>query len=85
MTDAELMDLLKVPDQERPELLHELHAWSRSVLPGPNAYAIQAAVMWQMRKHAPYQTVLGITSSEYRQAMVDNDAMGFDPTGLPST
>jgi hypothetical protein len=47
-TDAELMDLLKVPDEDRPQLLRELHAWSRSVLPGPGTYAVKAALMAAM-------------------------------------
>lgn len=46
MTDQEIFDALGVPEDRREQLADWLHAWSRATLPGPNAYAINAAVFW---------------------------------------
>lgn len=52
LTDSEIFDVLGVPDVERPELARELHARARSVLYGPNAYAVLATLLWQLRRRA---------------------------------
>lgn len=51
MTDDELFDSLAVPEDRRVELAARLHAWSRATLPGPNLYAINAAVFWNVLRH----------------------------------
>jgi len=50
MTDEEIFDAIGVPEDRRVELAALLHAWARTVIPGPVNYAIAAVVFWhQMR------------------------------------
>lgn len=54
MTDEEIFDSLSVPADRREELRNWLHAWSRANPPGPNMYAITAAVFWNvLRMNTP--------------------------------
>lgn len=50
MTDEEIFDAIGVPPDRRAELAALLHAWARSVIPGPCNYAVAVVVFWhQMR------------------------------------
>ena len=53
MTDEEIFDSLGVPAVRREQLAAWLHAWSRANLPGPNMYAVTAAVFWNVLKRTP--------------------------------
>ncbi|MBB5167151.1 hypothetical protein [Mycobacterium sp. AZCC_0083] len=53
MTDTMIMDALQIPDERREEFLISLHAWARSLVPGPGRYAVFAALLWHSMKNGP--------------------------------
>ena len=55
-TDAEIFDSLGVPEDRREQLADWLHAFAKASLPGPNLYAIWAAIFWNVLKdQTPWQ------------------------------
>jgi hypothetical protein len=51
MTDEEIFDAIGIPADRRDYVADWVHAWSRAVIPGPNMYAIMAAVVWNSIKN----------------------------------
>ena len=45
MTDAELFDLIGVPEERRPYLQRVLHSISREYFLGPNRYTLCACIL----------------------------------------